>query len=420
MIGRIVAIIFIFVCTSAAWLVLGGSIVMRTENSENASDHRVQSLWGGPQTQQPARAIWIEKVTEVIPGTPGSKLPGSFTREVEHELPLDQTRANVNLHVDYRQKGLLWFTTYTSDFNGRYAFRNDTDHRVEAKLMLALPSDRAVYENVSVTANDTPLDAKMESSVISATATLEPHATAIFGAAFRSHGMNDWAYSFGDKVAQLRDFDLRVTTDFKNIDFADETLPPTSKQLTADGWQLHWQYGSLVSGFHIDIKMPEHIQPGPLAGRISFFAPVSLFFFLVLILVITTMRGIPLHPMNYLFLSAAFFAFHLLLAYLVDHISIHLAMVACSLVSLALVISYLRLVVGPQFAFREAALGQLVYLVLFSYAFFWEGYTGLAITVVAIVTLFVVMQATAKIDWTAKFRQQRGLAPSSGMPSITG
>ena len=62
------------------------------------------------------------------------------------------------------------------------------------------------------------------------------------------------------------------------------------------------------------------------------------------------MRGIDLHPMNYFFLACAFFAFHLLLAYLVDHISIHTAFVICSVVSLALVISYLRLVVGMRFA----------------------------------------------------------------------
>ena len=43
---------------------------------------------------------------------------------------------------------------------------------------------------------------------------------------------------------------------------------------------------------------------------------------------------------------------------------------------------------------------QLVYLVLFSYAFFFRGYTGLAITIGAIVTLFLAMQATGRIRWS--------------------
>ena len=73
--------------------------------------------------------------------------------------------------------------------------------------------------------------------------------------------------------------------------------------------------------------------------------------------------------------------------------------------SIFLVVSYLRLVVGMRFATREAALAQFIYLVAFSYAFFLKGFTGLAITIGSILTLFVVMQATGKIRWKEKFAQ---------------
>ena len=159
--------------------------------------------------------------------------------------------------------------------------------------------------------------------------------------------------------------------------------------------------------------MPEKLQPGPLAGRISYFAPVSLLFFFFLMFIITALRGIELHPMNYFFLACAFFAFHLLLAYLVDHISIHTAFVICSVVSLALVISYLRLVVGIRFAAVEAGVAQLIYLVLFSYAFFFKGFSGLAVTIGSILTLFVVMQLTGRIRWSERFAS-RAPVPSPG------
>jgi inner membrane protein involved in colicin E2 resistance len=120
--------------------------------------------------------------------------------------------------------------------------------------------------------------------------------------------------------------------------------------------------------------------------------------------------------MNYFFLATSFFAFHLLLAYLVDHISIHLAFVICSVVSIFLVVSYLRLVVGPKFAFVEAGLAQFIYLVLFSYAFFFKGFTGLAVTIGAIVTLFVVMQMTAKIKWSEKFTAMKPTTPPRQNP----
>ncbi|MEO0205280.1 MAG: inner membrane CreD family protein, partial [candidate division WOR-3 bacterium] len=139
-------------------------------------------------------------------------------------------------------------------------------------------------------------------------------------------------------------------------------------------------------------------------SRVTFFAPVSLFLFLFLMFIITTLRGIKIHPMNYFFICAAFFSFHLLLAYLADHIDINLALIISSLVSIFLVISYMRLVVGIKFAFVETGVSQLIYLVFFSYTFFLETFTGLVITILCILTLFVVMQLTGKIEWSKQFK----------------
>ena len=110
--------------------------------------------------------------------------------------------------------------------------------------------------------------------------------------------------------------------------------------------------------------------------------------------------------MNYFFIGAAFFSFHLLLAYLVDHVSVHASFVIASVVSVALVISYMRLVVGPRFAFLEVGLSQFVFLVLFSYSFFFQGYTGLTVTILCIITLFITMQITGRMDWNDIFSKQ--------------
>jgi len=154
------------------------------------------------------------------------------------------------------------------------------------------------------------------------------------------------------------------------------------------------------------VDLPNRLNPGPLASRITFFAPVSLLFFITVVVVLGVLSGRSLHPMNYFFLSAAFFAFHLLLAYLVDHVNIHAAFLIASATSIALVVSYLRLVGGARFAFLQAGVAQLVFLVLFSYAFFFEGYTGLTVTVGSVITLFILMQATARVDWSEVFARK--------------
>jgi hypothetical protein len=40
---------------------------------------------------------------------------------------------------------------------------------------------------------------------------------------------------------------------------------------------------------------------------------------------------------------------------------------------------------------------------MFSYAFFLKGFTGLAITIGSVLTLFVVMQVTGRVRWAEKF-----------------
>ena len=54
----------------------------------------------------------------------------------------------------------------------------------------------------------------------------------------------------------------------------------------------------------------------------------------------------------------------------------------------------------------SVGLAQTVYLVGFSYAFFWQGMTGLTVTVGAIVTLFILMQATGRVDWFDVFARR--------------
>lgn len=206
-------------------------------------------------------------------------------------------------------------------------------------------------------------------------------------------------------MTEVKNFSLTIRTHFGGFDFPENTLSPTEENRAGDGWELKWDYRSLLSGFQIGMTMPEKLQPGPLAGRISYFAPVSLLFFFFVVLILTMLRGIEFHPMNYFFLACAFFAFHLLLAYLVDRISIHWACAICSLVSLFLVWSYLRLAVGTRFAI-ETACAQFAYLILFSSAFFFQGFTGLTITIGAILTLFIAMQATAKIRWAQTFARE--------------
>ncbi|HXN72139.1 MAG TPA: inner membrane CreD family protein [Candidatus Acidoferrales bacterium] len=412
MIKRIGALVFIFVCTSIAWLILGTTIVSRSYSPlSDQLKSRVASNWGTAQEQAPPTATYKR---ESISYEGNANDPKQISRTHAVPLVLEATKVDATLDLEHRQKGLLWYSTYTVLFAGSYDFTNFSGQDQDVTFELGFPSKQAVYDDLLMSVDDQPLTVKNANDSAFGNIRVPAGKTVVLHASYRSQGLDTWRYNFGDGVSQIRNFTLNVHTNFKDIDFPENTLSPTTKHEIGNGWDLTWNYTNLVSGYAIGIAMPQKLQPGPLAGQISFFAPVSLFFFFFLIFIITTLRGIDLHPMNYFFLAAAFFAFHLLLAYLVDHVSIHVAFAICSLVSIFLVVSYLRLVVGLRFAALEAGLAQLIYLVLFSYAFFFQGFTGLAITIGSIVTLFVVMQMTGRIRWEEKFAKA-SLVPGLGI-----
>ena len=414
---KIIAIVFIFICTSVAWAILGATIFARTYDSGSVSSSKVESTWGTQQNQGPPNAFFIKQVPKEGETVENGKIvKKNWNEDVPVGLPLESSKITVDLDLAHRQKGLLWYSTYKVQFNGVYGFRNSSDKEQLVTFQLPFPTSQAIYDNLTFAVDGNPVTLTNEKNTAIGAVKIGASKTTQLQVGYTSQGLSSWRYNFGSgEVAQVKDFSLQMTTNFKDIDFPENTLSPSEKRETNNGWDLNWSYKNLVSGYQIAMVMPEKLQPGPLAGRISLFAPVSLFFFFFLMLIITTMRGIDLHPMNYFFLAAAFFSFHLLLAYLVDHISIHASFAIAAAVSVFLVVSYLRLVVGIRFASREAALAQFIYLVMFSYAFFLKGFTGLAITIGSVLTLFVVMQVTGRIRWAEKFAVKGASEPAAEM-----
>jgi len=423
MFRRILAITAIFFCASLAWAILGSTIFLRTDSAGGLLSGRVASTWGAVQEQAlpEVQYVWTE-LQNVTAEENGKKITRQEKKEHSQPVLLDSSHIDAQIHVDYRQKGLLWFSTYKVVFSGEHTFHNPSSAEQVFVFRVPLPAEQAVYDGLSVSLDGKPMPLVFGGSDVTARAVLPAGAHGVLKAEYRSQGQKSWRYHFGQSrngagsvpesagISQANDFHMLIKTDFSGFDFPDNSLSPTEKRRTANGWELRWDYQNLVSGYDIALAMPEKLQPGPLAGEISYFAPVSLLFFFFIVFILSELRGIELHPMNFFLLASAFFAFHLLLAYLVDHISIHLAFAISSVVSILLVVSYLRLVANWRFAVVDAGLAQLIYLVLFSYAFFFAGFTGLAVTVGAILSLFVVMQMTGRIRWSEKFA---GPAPAS-------
>jgi len=407
---RLGGIAVVFGIASGGWLVLGGITGMRASEQEHQLEGEIHELWGQPLTQSPPR------FTLVSP------------HDVQEELSPDSSHIDVDLHSNARRKGLVWYPLYDVAFSGSWTYAVDSANTSNrAWVSFALPDAGATYDDFEIKVNgrEYAANATPENGLLTVEVPVEGEEVRVH-IGYKSRGSQQWRYRPTVGASVLDDFKLTMTTDFNAIDFPDATMSPSEKTRTADGWNLVWAFEHVVTGKGIGMVMPSHIQPGELASELSLSAPVSLFFFFVVLFVVALLRKIDIHPINYLFLASSFFAFHLLFAYSVDHLTVIPAFALSSLVSIVLVVSYLRLVVSSKFAFREAAAAQLVYLIGFSLAHFWEGFTGLAVTVLAIATLFIIMQATGRIRWSEVFAKppsrpnlpQPPRGPMGGSPSV--
>jgi hypothetical protein len=396
-----------------AWLVLGNITGSRRETQATSLRQKVNELWGQEQIQAaPAVSFRREVPAAVPPSAPVANQPFDYVKD-SVKATLASSSIDAKLHADPRRKGLVWYALYDVAFSAAYSYVHEDEHPALLRIELPLPSQTAVYDDLTFSVNGEDRSATLDATpgLLSYELRVLPKQRVTFTAGYKSRGIDSWRYAATEGVSRLNAFRLDLTTDFAAIDFPSQTLSPTSRRQVGSGWNLRWDFRQTVTGQGIGMVMPARIQPGELASELAFSAPVSLLFFFVIVFVLATLRKIDVHPINYLMIAAAFYSFHLLFAYSVDHISVEVAFALASVVSLVLVVTYLRLVVSNLFAFREAALAQLVYLIGFSLAHFWDGFTGLTITVLAIATLFVMMQLTGRVRWHEVLSFGGGLKP---------
>jgi hypothetical protein len=410
---RFFAVVFIFGVATTAWCVLGGVTHLRTEMQDAKLSKQMESLWG-PKVVTQSAPYWVRD--------PDGE------RTAAGAIPPAASTIAADLKHEHRCKGLLRYSTFAVDFSGRYSFPAGQQEKQPGFFIFHLPRDITRHENLRLAVDDKEVPIPAEQKLTGRLSVPLPRdAEHVVSVAFTTFGQDMWVYAPGetaqgssdwpdDRAApagadmiELGDFSLTVTTNFRDIDYPEEEFaqsPRSSATPTDGGMKATWEYQGLVTRQPMGVGMPTRQSAGPIVTRMSLFAPVSLLFFFTVLFTVVVRRHIALHPMHYLFISAGFFAFHILLAYLAPVIdSIQGSFWICAAVSVFLVVSYMRLAAGVKFAVSYVALAQLIYLVGFSYAFFWKGYTGLTVVIGAIATLFVLMQATGRIDWFKVFRK---------------
>lgn len=394
------AVGFIFICTAVGWFILAGAMTHRSMDRSGTLAHEVQNTWG-PELRQQHPIAWYES-------------PANATGR--SAVSPSMSRVDVGLEYEARRKGLFKYRTYRAEFEAAYQIPNPTPIDQTVYVAFSLPSADASYNAFTFDLEGAGVEEPiLREGTITQAVVIPAKSSVALKVTYHAQGMNRWEYDLNG-ATRVQDFQLNMQTDFQAVDYPVGTASPTSSQATeAGGWEILWDYPDVIGAQSIGMDMPKVLNPGYIASRMSFFAPVSLLFFFAVFLIFGAVTGANLHPMNYFFLAAGFFAFQLLFAYTVDLMPIHFCFILAAAVSLFLVCGYLHAVGGRSLT-RIALPAQFAYMVLFSYSFFFDGLSGLTIAIGAVLTLAVLMVATAKLDWSAVLgTRKRARSPSGGV-----
>lgn len=380
-------------CTTIAWFILASAMSQRTQESSQTMSQEVAGVWN-PALEQKHPEAWFE--TPNAPGGKANILPA--TSDVQ-----------VDLKFVPKQRGLFRHRTYDVSFAARYEFSNPTRIPQTVYVSFPLPAGAEKLEEFEFRLGEesgTESFKPGSSGVVTRAVLLPASGNVSLNVAYQTRGTDNWVYGFPDK-RRIAGFVLKMRTDFTEISFPVGTGSPRDedRKLSDNGWSLTWNYPDVLAVPSIGMEMPKLLNAGPVAARIAFFAPVSLVFFVTVVLLVGGLKGVPLHPMHVFFVAAGFFAFHLLFAYLVDLLPIYPSFAVAALVSVLLVCSYLK-AVGGSVLFKVALPAQIAYLVLFSASFFFDGLTGITLTVCGVATLALLMMLTAKVNWGSHFTKR--------------
>ena len=382
----------ILLVTTIAWFILGAAVESRSDRFGSGIHREVLSLWGPPLRQSHPHAYYQSP-------------------NVPHGRALVQAeKSRVKALIDYspKRRGLMQHRTYEVNFEGEYTFRNPT--RIPQTLFVHFPlPETQGLRGVRVMIDDKETDVRRGADgSLELAIEVEASAQLALSVIYQTNGTDTWFYQF-PHPERVRDFELFMKTNFTEYSFPVGCGSATKRDEVA--CEFIWSYQpDVLSAPNIGMDMPKILNPAPVASRISFFAPVSLLFFVTVLILFATLRGVSLHPMHICFVAAGFFSFQLLFAYLTDVVAISIAFAVAASVSVALVCGYLRAVGGSRLL-RVALPAQVGYMVLFSVSFFFDGMTGLTISIGSVITLGLLMKVTANTSWKEVFTAKPNAKP---------
>lgn len=388
--------IVILVCVT-----ISSQMTRRQNFADSELHHDVMERWGAPIVQ-PAPSVRF--------------VPSGAVFNNLSALPLRSQEVTVDAAMNYRKRGLVYFSGFDFGFRGDYVVENDQGRDIDIAFVfpINLEKNKVLLKDLLFTVDGQPARADLGTGAdkLLWTGRVKAGARVAFQVAFHGRGLEYFTYAL-DPAAPVRNLKLAMhITGGANFDYLDGVVPATNMRTQGEEVWLEWKYPSLQSGIPVGVILPSEKSYDQLISTMvrRAWAPFLLFFAGLSALCIYQRRQLRIYE-SYL-IASAYGLFFVLLAYLAAFMSFYPAWGLSLGITFLLLYGYMRFVIPSA---GRYVLGLLVStLCVPTAAVFLQGYTGLIYTLELLALLTTMMILTTRPTVRALIEELTRPAASEG------
>lgn len=346
----------------------------------------VMARWGAPIDQPAPSARFVES--------------GAVFSALE-TLPFGSQQIKLTSKMNYRKRGLVYFSGFEFGFTGRYQLTNPRAKAIDAVFVFPIQADqnRILLSDLAFSvdgeAKTIPLHSRRDKLVW--TGRIEPHASVLFDISLHGQGLDRFRYLL-DPDLSARNVDLEIDIEGgDNFDYPAAVVPAHSIKNEGDHIRLSWHFDALESGVPIGVLLPSETSFDSVITTMArrAWAPFVVLFAIALLLAHFRKRSIARHDAY--FLAAIYSFFFILLPYLAAYLSFYLAyLVSFSVIALLLMLCLQRITEAG----RMTSLGLIVALLLIpTLAVIFVEHTGLIYCLEILAGLVLASTALGKVEF---------------------
>jgi hypothetical protein len=366
------------VALSVGWQLFTGRLLERTDRARAASGE-VARIWGGPLLQPQPEVRW--------------RRADAATVELE-AAELKKSEVTVDLDVDYRRRGITEYPGYEALVRGEYQFENPSEAPAFVAFTIGLPVERSalMLRDLVLLVDGREDAAHTEYAPDGIAWRGRVDKAARFTLSYRARGLERFGYRFagagkeGARPVTAFKMQVRVKNLRGVVDFPVGSMAPT-RVAKADGARVfEWDVERLLTSFDIGLVLPDKSDLAGALGRLIRNAPFFYLLFAAALSFALSSLGRRARALHVAGLSAAYFLYFPLAAYLSAYLPWPIAC-GLSLAGIAaLMLLHVERFVGARVAAR-VGLVVLFFLATPAVAYLLPAHTGLILVLVGFVAL---------------------------------